>query len=514
MKPAALAALLLVVAACAGSDAAPAPSGPQTGFVDVATDVGLDFRHGAFHWGVSADPAAMMGGGVCWLDADDDGWLDLFLVNTYSLDEWSKWDDTDGVPTAALYRNDAGTFTDVSADAGVDVPLRGLGCVAADLDGDGHTDLYVTTEREDALFWNDGDGTFTHEATGAFGWNAGAAAGDLDGDGDLDVIVTGYADTNNRKPGSASGFPGSYLGRRDLLFENLGGRELAEVGEAAGLDAGGEYEYGLGVVLADLDGDADLDAYVANDTNPNRIYENRGALRFAEVSGFGAAGDDRSGMGVAPGDANADGQPDLVVTNLAGQGHSYYIGGAGLALTPAGTEVGDDTGWGTTWADFDHDTHLDLLVVHGAVPIADLAADARPVSLLAGPDLAPMAAELRVGRLNARGSAAADYDNDGDLDVAVNQVGGRVALLENRQAAGNWLLVAGLPPGSTVAATLPDGRVLHRTVHAGSSYLSSEDSRVHLGLGDADEVSQLRVTWTDGRTRTWEAIGANQVIDV
>ncbi len=519
------AAALVVAAACSQGDAATTTTTEprEFGFVDVAAEVGLGFRHAAFRWSVSADPAAMMGGGVCWLDADGDGWLDLYLVNTWSLDEWGRWDQGDGLPTGALYRNDEGRFTDVTAAADLALPARGAGCVAADLDGDGHTDLYVTSERANLLFWNDGDGTFTEgaEAAGvaAFGWQAGAAAGDLDGDQRLDLVVTGYADLNNRKEGSASGFPGSYLGRRDLLFHNLGGRAFAEVGEAAGLDGGGELEYGLGVVLDDLDGDGDLDVYVANDTNPNRLYANvtepGGSIRLDEVSGFSPTGDDRSGMGVAPGDLDGDGRTDLLVTNLGRQTHSLYL--EGMALRPGPVEIGGATGWGATWADFDHDADLDLLVVTGEVPIADLAADARNPILHLGPDLATQpAGSFQTGAMNARGSAAADYDNDGDLDVAVNQVGGQAVLLENVGTKGNWLVVdlGGPHPGARLTATLPDGRALHRTVHAGSSYVSSEDPRVHFGLGDADLVAELAIRWPDGGRTALEDVAAGQVVRV
>ena len=206
---------------------APAPRPREdTRFVDVAAEVGLDFRHGAFRWSVTRDPAAMMGGGVCWLDYDGDGWLDLFVVSSYAEAETARWKAAGGLPESALYRNVQGTFEDVSADSGANLAVRGNGCVAADFDLDGHTDLYVTTARTSALLWNDGDGTFTDGAgpagVDAYGWHSGATVGDVNGDGWPDLFVAGYADVNNRNPDAVSGFPNTYLGVRDLSSSATG----------------------------------------------------------------------------------------------------------------------------------------------------------------------------------------------------------------------------------------------------------------------------------------------------
>ncbi|MCI0636005.1 MAG: FG-GAP-like repeat-containing protein, partial [Actinobacteria bacterium] len=183
---------------------------------DVASEVGLTFRHGAFRFGMSYDTTAMMGGGVCWLDYDGDGWLDLFAVNSYSQSDISAWEARGGLPRSALYRNVHGRFEEVSASAGADLPVRGDGCVAADLDLDGNTDIYVTTagynvptDGYDALLWNEGDGTFTEGAREAgitaLGWHAGAAVGDVNGDGLPDLFVAGYTDVNWPIPSSAAG---------------------------------------------------------------------------------------------------------------------------------------------------------------------------------------------------------------------------------------------------------------------------------------------------------------------
>ncbi len=222
------------------------PSGPSaatgqlggTSFVDVAEQVGLDFRHGAFRFGMSLDTTAMMGGGLCWLDYDGDGWLDLFVVNSHADVDIVPSETKGGLPRSRLYRNIGGRFEDVSADAGVDIPVRGNGCVAADLDQDGHTDLYVTsagynvsTDGWDALLWNNGDGTFTEGAVRAGitarGWHSAAAVGDVNGDGRPDLFVTSYTDPNFVVD-SAAGFPSSHAPVRDLLYLNQGpGRKRA-----------------------------------------------------------------------------------------------------------------------------------------------------------------------------------------------------------------------------------------------------------------------------------------------
>ncbi len=544
--------LLLVVTACQSSEPVDRPSF----FTDVASEAGLDFVHSAFHWEVSADLPSMMGGGLCWIDYDGDGWLDLFLTNTWTGTEWGRWYAEDGIPTSALYRNDRGDFEDVSRDTGIATELRGNGCVAADFDLDGHMDLYVTSDRNNALFWNNGDGTFTEGARAAGvddnGWHTGAIVGDFNGDGWPDMFVAGYADINNRLPGATAGFPNTFFPVRDLFYLNEGpgpdGRiTFREVGESLGLDTfeGLEnYEYGLGGAAADFDLDGDLDLYVANDTNPNRLYENvawPGGIA-ADPLGIGfrlehapesGADDDNSGMGVAAGDYTSDGRPDLFVTNLGSQLHSVYVndtettvsfvdGTSSLGSPDLG---GDYTGWGATWVDIDLDTDLDLVVANGAIPLLDRAADAQPMQVLenqvaqAGmPEFRDVSAELGLrdlGPLLARGSAVADYDNDGDLDVAVNSIGSPVRLLRN-DVGGRWLAVEldGFHPGTRITAVLPDGTELVRWVLAGSSYLSSEDPRAHFGLGQSDGVTQLRVRWPDGAETTLGDVGRNRFIRV
>ncbi len=554
-------ALTLVVIACtsapaddAGSGAAPASGSGQLRLHDVAPEVGLDFRHAAFRWDVTADPVAMLGGGVCWLDYDADGWLDLYAVNSYAEREAARWDDEGGLPRNALFHNVEGDFVDVSAGSGADLAVRGTGCVAADFDLDGHTDLYVTTAGTGALLWNDGDGTFTEGAgeagVDASGWYAGAAVGDVDGDGWPDLFLAGYANLGSPIAGATLGFPNTNAGVRDLLYLSNGPSRDArvtfrEVGRDAGLEVV-NFDYGLGALISDLDRDGDLDVYVANDTKPNRLYDNvpwpGGAaadpaglgFRFEELAARAGVADPNAGMGVAAGDFDGDGRADLVVTNARGQVHGVFLSQASEAVDPSfadvrrdlGLDLGAGTGWGVSWADLDLDTDLDLVLVNGEIPVTDLAADAGPVQAFGNlmaqgrpgrfEDLSRDTGLVGVGPLLARGSAAADYDNDGDLDVAVTTIGGPLVLLENTGAVGNWLEVGlgEFAPGTLITAVLPDGRRLVRDVHAGGSYLSSEDPRAHFGLGSASELRELVITWPGGEETAMTDVAANQVLVV
>jgi ASPIC and UnbV/FG-GAP-like repeat len=530
----------------------PARSGPA--LMDVASRVGLRFRHGAFRQGASPDAPAMMGGGLCWLDYDGDGWLDLFVVDNYAQSERNQWLAKGGLPTSRLFRNDEGRFVDVTAATGAGLALRGQGCVAADLDLDGRTDLYVTGADRSTLLWNEGGREFAEAPEGSavrmFGWNAGAAAGDLNDDGWPDLVVTGYVDQANQNPEATQGFPNTYFGRRDLLYLSNGEGEdgqvtFREVGERAGLEVA-EFAYGLGVLLEDFERDGDLDVYVANDTNPNRLYENvpwpGGAaadpaglgFRFEERAAAAGVADPGAGMGVAAGDYDGDGRADLFVSNSRGQVHAAYRSNPPDENDPSFTDVRADlgpdfsrsTGWGTQWLDLDLDSDLDLMLVNGAIPVTDLAADAEPVH--AYRNLASEGEPGRfeevgdelgldaVGPLLSRGSAAADYDNDGDLDLAVLALGEPLVLLENRGGAGNRLSVAleGSPPGAEVTLTLPGGGILRRTLQAGSSYLSSEDPRLHFGLGAAKTVRRLVIRWPGGERTRLEDVQANRLLTV
>ncbi len=507
---------------------------------DVARHVGLDFRHGAFRFKTSADPVAMMGGGVCWLDFDDDGWLDLYAVNSHSIQtDVARWKERGGLPRNALYRNQKGRFVDVSRGSGADLQLRGNGCVAADFNGDRRTDLYVTAAGYDALLWNLGGGKFAEGASAAgidtYGWHTAASVADVNADGLPDLFVAGYADTNARIAGSAEPFPSNVGAVRDRLYLNNGpdwkGRSrFREVAQEVGIE-GSVVEHGLGSAFTDVNGDGRIDLYVANDLDPNRLYVNvpsAGELgfRFEERGAEAGVDDQNAGMGVSAADYSGDGRPDLFVTNSHRQLHGVFESRAGKRFADARPEfssVFDTTlaGWGASWADLDQDGTLDLAVANGAIPVTNLKMDAEPIKVLgqAEDGLADVSAGLglqRARKVNGRGLAVADYDNDGDLDIAVASIAGRLVLLRSSGADGHWLQVKldAFAPGAVVTATLPDGRRLVREVKAGTSYLSSEDPRVHFGLGDATRVRELVVRYPDGRETRLTGVRADRLVTV
>ena len=504
---------------------------------DVAKQVGLDFRHAAFRFGVTNDVPAMMGGGLCWLDYDNDGWLDLFVVNSYSEGDIGLWYRRGGLPRTALFRNLHGRFVNVTAGSHAGLPLRGQGCAAADLNGDGHTDVYVTTASSDVLLWNNGNGTFTEGARAAgvvsFGWHSGAAVADVNGDGRLDLFVAGYTEPHGQIPGSDRGFPTNHLGVRDLLFLNQGngpdGRaHFREVGAQAGLDPA-PHDHSLGAVFTDANGDGSLDLYVANDEDPNRLYLNfssRSFVRFVERARRIGVDDANAGMGIAEGDFNGDSSPDLFVSNSRGQTHAVYrrSGSRFVDARPAfALAFGKNyTGWGVSWADLNNDGNLDLVLANGEIPVTSLAKDAKAIQVLANLEergFAQVGALVGLGevrRVNGRGVAAADYDNDGDLDVAVNSIGGRLMLLQNRGAKDHWLEVKlkRFVPGTVVTARLPDGRSLVRRAHAGSSYLSSEDPRFHFGLGKMTRVRDLFVLYPGGTRTHLTHVPADRIVEI
>ena len=490
---------------------------------------------------------------MCWLDYDGDGWMDLFAVNSYSRAEAGRWQDEGGLPRSALFHNEEGMFTDVSAGSGADVAMRGNGCVAADFDMDGRTDLYVTGSEVSVLLWNEGDGRFSDGTTDAgveaFGWRAGAAVGDVNADGWPDLFVAGYVDLANSAPQATLGFPNTYLGVRDLLYLSQGPAEgggvtFKEVGVEAGLEVA-SFEYGLGAVLTDADLDGDLDLYVANDTKPNRLYDNVPwpggpdadpaglGFRFEELAAKAGVADPNAGMGVAEADYDGDGRGDLFVTNARGQVHGVFHGERSEMVDPSfvdvrrelGPDLGKATGWGVSWGDLDLDRDVDLVIANGAIPVRDLTADAQPLQAFGNLTAQGSSARFedvgraavgRVGPRLARGSAAADFDNDGDLDIAVGTVGGRLVLLENTAASGNWLEVEleGFFPGAVITASLPGGQTLTRELRAGSSYLSTEDPRAHFGLGGAAAARELVITWPDGERTAIDDVEANRIVVV
>jgi hypothetical protein len=415
---------------------------------DVAADVGLTFKHGAFQESIDMDPIAMMGGGLCWLDFDSDGWLDLYVVNSHALHEIPNWESRGGLPRNALYRNRGdGTFEDVSDGSGADLIMRGNGCVAGDINGNGYPDIYVTADGPNALLINQGDGTFVDIAydagVDAPEWNTAAALADVDGDGMIDIFVGAFIDLEKTVPNPIGLFPQDFYGLPNRLYRNLGDGTFEEIAIQSGIT---HEERTLGALFTDVDGDGLLDLFVANDGEPNRLYHNQGNGRFVDITEHAGVGDRYSGMGVSAGDYTGDGRMDLVVTNFDREYNSLYRNQGVVDGRPtfeyATFRMGiagfgqEQTGWGVTWLDLDLDGHLDLFTAQGKVPITDLEADREYIRLYRNRgdgtflDHSRAVGQREIGPLMARGMAVADYDNDGVLDFAIATIGGPLVLLK------------------------------------------------------------------------------------
>ncbi|MDX6465518.1 MAG: hypothetical protein QOI27_558, partial [Gaiellaceae bacterium] len=352
-----------------------------------------------------------------------------------------------------------------------------------------------------------------------------------------DLFVAGYSDLGEPVQSSLAGFPTNVTGVRDLLFLNEGAGHFKEVGEQAGLEASA-FRHGLGATFTDVNADGRPDLYVANDEDPNQLYVNvpwpGGAsadpdglgFRFEERAAAAAVADPYAGMGVATSVTSA-GRLDLFVTNSRNEPSAAYAQTATGAFANArprfdpalGTGF---AGWGATWVDFANSGTPDLLLAAGAIPVTSLSASAEAVRVLA-----PVGGATTFGnakgviategmRLNGRGVAAADVANDGRMDVAINTIGGKLVLLHPTGPGGHWLDVqlSRFAPGALVTVTLPDGRRSSRTVQAGSSYLSSEDQRVHFGLGAATSVRSIRVRYPWGGESVRGNVAANRVVRI
>ena len=506
------------------------PTVPGYGLKNVAPSVGLDFRQGSFRYGMSPDYLAMMGGGVCWLDYNNDGRLDLFAVNSYASADTAQWDAHGGLPRSALFENVDGKFHNVSRATHADLAVQGDGCVAADLNGDGNTDLVVTSTSGVQILWNTGHGTFRRQALASSGWYAGAAVADVNGDGRPDIFVAGYSDPSEPVPGSLAGFPTNIAAVRDLLYLNEGNGRFREVSRQAGLEPDGA-RHGLGAQFVDVNGDGRPDLYVANDEDPNELYVNvpwpGGAkadpaglgFRFEDTGVAAGVADPFAGMGIAS--ETVGGRINLLVTNSRHEPTAAFrqLEGARFANARATVDPALGTsfaGWGASFVDLKNSGTPALVIATGAIPVTTLTGDAETVRVL-GPSGAAFAnAAGATPALNGRGLAAADVNNDGRMEVAVNTIGGKLVLLSPTGPIGNWLDVklSRFAPGAVVTAVLPSGRTLTRAVQAGSSYLSSEDPRVHFGLGAATRVASLTVRYPWGAASRLTDLVGNRIVDV
>jgi enediyne biosynthesis protein E4 len=525
-------------------------------FTDVTRESGVSFRHVN---GASPDKHLVetMGSGGLFFDYDNDGWIDLFLVDGGSLADAR-------VASQAkhrLYRNRRnGTFEDVTPRSGIQHREYGMGACAGDYDNDGWIDLYVTNFGPNVLYRNRGDGSFTDVTTAAHvgfpSWSASCAFADLDKDGDLDLFVVNYVDADRRKTpycGNAKlgqrfyCHPLNYPSLPNTLYRN-DGRVFTDVSSASGI---GAYRgNGLGVVVTDYDGDGWPDVFVANDSVANFLFRNTGKLRFVEAAlGAGVAvasdGKTRAGMGVDAGDYDGDGREDLVVTNLDFETHSLFrnLGDGLFGYATRESGLGFATlpfvGFGVVFMDADNDAQLDVAIANGHImdnaPLFRSGTVYNQRNLLFRNSGSRRFIEIGLHAGDgfalekvSRGLASGDIDNDGDLDLLVTNNGQTADLLRNDTVSGNSLLVRALArtsPSTALRAGNHDavgarvrvtagGRTQVREMRAGSSYLGQNDLRLHFGLGDAATVDRVEVTWPSGRVEVLTNVRANHIVTI
>lgn len=501
-------------------------------FRDVTAEMGLNFQHVN---GFSPERRLVetMGSGGALLDYDNDGDLDLYLVQGNELPK--------GNPNVVnrLYRNDGGYFTDVTIETGVGDSGYGMGAVAADYDGDGHTDLYVTNFGRNVLFRNQGDGTYA-DVTNQAGvacpqLSTSAAFADIDRDGDLDLYVCNYVQYTLEND-AACYFkdlriycgPNDYQGIADTLYRNNGDGTFTDITKAAGVFE--PTTRGLGVVFTDVNNDGFIDIYVANDMTPNTLFVNQGNGKFREegvLRGCAYNGDGiaNGSMGVDAGDYDNDGDIDLWVTNFSLEANCIMENDGTGAFFDMTFDIGLAApsfyalGFGTRFIDFDNDGWLDLIVGNGHiwdnVDQIDSKLDySQPVQLFHNQrgTFTDVTSKIGLDKNSyvVRGLLCGDIDNDGDTDVVLCQSNRPAVILRNEIGhQGKWLSVklVGLDKnreaiGARVRLTA-NGITQTREVICGASYLAGNDLRLLFGIGDADQIEQLAVRWADASTQTF-----------
>ena len=496
---------------------------------------------------------ATMVGGCAMGDFDGDGRPDLYVTNTVP-----RWGKPNRDACGRLYRNAGGRFEDVTARSGIRVCGLGMGAFWADLDGDGLLDLYLTNVGPNAVWWNRGDGTFEEgRGTGLEDplFSVGAAILDYDGDGRLDVAVANYLDSTPEWEASQPQFelrvPENYVGQPSRLYRNAGGRKFADATEAAGLSMPPADTKTLGIAVLDYDGDGRPDLYFVNDRTSNRLFRNAGGGKFEETtaeSGTGSPAGTQApaGMGVAVGDPFGGGRDSLFVTNFGAEENSLFRNEEGVLFEDVGKSSGAGSiglpyvRWGTHFADFDNDGWLDLYAAGGHlapkivrtlgryregtdagyVEAGDRAFDQKTVLLrnLGEGRFVEWADSGDLGRrkMSARGTAVADIDGDGALDLVVVDIDGPVRVFRNLLPPGRWLAIEpraamgeARPVLETRVEVTAGGRTQAQVYRVSPSYASGSLVPLHFGLGTAD-AAQVAVVWPGGERQELGTLAAGK----
>ena len=553
-------AILSIQALCLPISVFAQSSNYSVTFKDVTEAVGINFVHSAGKR--SSLLPEDVGSGAAFADYDNDGHIDLYVVNNPGP---INAEITEASPGNVLYRNNGdGTFTDVTAEAGVGDRGYGMGCVFGDYDNDGDIDLYVTNYGPNVLYRNNGDGTFTDmtekAGVGETRWGTGAAFADYDNDGDLDLYVPNYIDHDLDKLAEAQKVsqqygqsvprilnPHSFDPQDNVMYRNNGDGTFTDVTAELGVESRGGRS--LQAIFTDFDLDGDLELYVANDLSPNFLYRNNGDGTFTDVSDASWAADFRGSMGLATGDYDGDGDLDLFMSHWIEQENALYSNmwkeEGTIAGTPSkaegmqpihlvddsyGASLGEESlkyvGWGTDLFDYDNDGDLDIFVANGhtfqyldnydlLIPQKDqffrYDGDGIFTDVSAATSIAAL--PYRVGR----GVAFGDYDNDGDVDMFIVNNHDRGVLLRNEEGnRNNWLHVKLIGTtgnrdavGAKIRIKVGD-RIQLREINAGASYLSFNSLTAEFGLAQETAVDWIEVIWPSGDTERFSTITVNQ----
>ncbi|NIR48782.1 CRTAC1 family protein [candidate division KSB1 bacterium] len=519
-------------------------------FIEVSEQVKLDFQHDPGADGSYFMPESI-GSGCAFLDYDNDGDLDIYLVNgaRHSGNNASQ-----SPLRNRLFRQEPnGTFSDVTEVSGLGDPGYGMGVAVGDIDNDGNIDVYITNYGLDVLYRNNGNGTFTNITKEAGinnpHWGCSAVFFDYNLDGYLDLFVTNYVDYDpaercmdrSGRPDYCG--PGGFPGVADILYHNNGDGTFSDVSTKSGIAKG--VSKGLGVVSADFNNDLFPDLYVSNDGEANQLWINQQDGTFQDLAlllgaALNAAGHAEAGMGIALGDMDSDNDLDLFITHVGSESNTLYRseGDYGFqdesgAMGLAGPSL-PYTGFGTGFFDLDHDGDLDLAVANGRISRGTLLKTnnigywdyyAEPNFLfendgegrfhLLDKNSSPFASLIE----NSRGLAFGDVDNDGDIDLLLANSGDPARLFRNDlEKKGNWLIVRVFDSdlcrdavGARVTLQV-SGRRLSRFISPGYSFLSSNDHRAHFGLGMDTSIDRVEIQWPDGSTETFAGVRANQII--